>query len=281
MNKILCPIDFSDASLNAIEFAVEIGKKFSSSIMLVHIFTEEDFNKIVGEASVGRSFKELLSLASTKLQKLEERINEDYIPEGLDHCESFIGLGELPDRLSTLIKEDRYDLVVMGTTGISRVGGIFYGSNTEDVLEKIKIPILCVPEDASFSGFKKIVYASDFMREDKLAIQKVISFATVFNARINVLHINTGDDDEVYNRFVEELKSFIEYKKISFINKNFNDEVGLGIEEYMLEEKADLLVVFKKHRNFFDSMFHKSLTKTLSYSTDKPLFVMKLNNNID
>lgn len=280
MNKILCPVDFSDTSLNAIEFAVEIGKKFRSTLTLVHIFTEDDFNKIVGEASIGRSFKELMGMATNKLKQLADQINEDYRSEGIANCDYQMGLGELTDRLVTMIDEEQYDLVVMGTTGISRMRGVFFGSNTEDVIERVKVPILCVPSRASYSGFDKVVYASDFMKEDRLAIQKVISFATLFDSRISVLHINLGDDEKEYESFVEELKSFIQYQKINFVNKNFKDDVGLGIEEFMQQENSDLLVVFRKQRSFVGSMFHKSLTKTLSYSTDKPFFVLKLENNI-
>ena len=281
MNKILCPVDFSDTSLNAIEFAVEIGKKFHSTVTLVHVFTESDFNKIVGEASIGRSFKELLGMATTKLKKLADQINEDYKPDGLLNCDYRMELGELTDRILDMITEGQYDLIVMGTTGISRVQGVFFGSNTEDVIEKAKVPVLCVPNSASYSGFNKIVYASDFMKEDRMAIQEVISFATLFDARISVLHINLRDDEENYNEFIEELKSFIQYKKINFVNKRFKDDIGLGIEEFMQDENSDLLVVYKKHRGFLGSMFHKSLTKTLSYSTDKPFLVLKLENNID
>ncbi|MBL6448926.1 universal stress protein [Fulvivirga sp. 29W222] len=282
MNKILCPIDFSDSSLNAIEFAVEIGKKFRSTVTLVHIFTEHEFNEIVGEASIGRSFKELLGMATTKLKKLADQINADYKSEGLLNCEYHIALGELTDRITDMITEEQYDLIVMGTTGISRVRGVFVGSNTEDIIEKAKVPVLCVPEDAIYQGFNKVVYASDFMKEDKMAIQEVISFATLFDARISVLHINLRDDEEHYNNFIEELKSFIQYGKINFVNKRFKNDIGLAIEEFMQDEKSDLLVVYRKQRGFLDSMFHKSLTKTLSYSTDKPFLVLKLeNNNID
>lgn len=280
MNKILCPVDFSEASLNAIEFAVEIGKKFRSTVSLVHIFTEKDFNKIVGEASIGRPFKELLGMANAKIKKLADQINEDYKSQGLANCDYHVELGDLTDQLLSIASEGQHDLIVMGTTGISRVRGVFFGSNTEDIIEKAKMPVLCVPESASFQGFTKIVYASDFMKEDKMAIQEVISFATLFDARISVLHVNLGDDDDTYTTFIDELKSFIQYKKINFVNKRFKDDIGLGIEEFMQEENSDLLIVFKKHRSFLGSMFHKSLTKTLSYSTDKPFLVLKLENNI-
>lgn len=275
MNKILCPIDFSETSLNALEFALEIGKKFRSSITLFHVFTESDFNKVVGREHVGKSFKELLGVASNKLKKLVDEINEKYKPEGIDHCEYKIELGDTIDSLANTVSEDHYDIVVMGTTGISKTNGVFFGSKTEEVIERVNEPILVIPEEASFKSFNKLVYASDFVKEDKIAIQEVISFATMFDSRISVLHINQNDSAASYERFVEELKSFIQYNKIGFVNKNFKDEVGLGIQEYMDEENSDLLVVFKQQRGFVESIFHKSLTKTLSHSSDNPLLILK------
>ncbi|MEP2771929.1 MAG: universal stress protein [Fulvivirga sp.] len=274
MNKIICPVDFSTPSLNAIEYAVEIGKKFHSQITLFHVFTERDFNKIVGKETVGKTFKELMAMAKNRLQRLADNINEECA--GQLTCNAQLELGELNDKLVDAIDIDGHDVLVMGTTGVSRTDGVFFGSNTEEVISEVKIPTLCIPQEASFNGFKNIVYASDFMKEDKQAIQEVISFATVFNARISVLHINLGDSDKEYNDFVDDLKSFIQYNKISFVNKKFKDNIGMGIEEYMHEENSDLLVVFRKQRNFVESIFHKSLTKILSYSTDKPLFVLKL-----
>lgn len=281
MNKILCPVDFSDTSLNAIEYAAEIGKKFRSSLTLVHIFTEDDFNKIVGEESISRSFNELLEMANEKLKLLAERVCEDYISQGIVGCDYHVGLGDFSDRLLEMMEEDQYDLLVVGTTGISQVSGVFFGSNTEELIERSRIPLLCVPENASFKGLKKIVYASDFLKEDRLAIQEVISLATVFDARIHVLHINIGDDGKQYEEFIKDLQSFIQYKKINYVNKTFKNNIGLGIEEFMQDEDSDMLVVLKKHRSFLGSMFHKSLTKTLSYYTDKPLFVLKLENKLD
>ena len=276
MKKILCPIDFSSTSLNALEFAVAVAKKFHSSITLVNVFTEKDFNNIVGDEAVGKTFKELMNMATSRLEHLAESINSDPASRGIDRCEFSLELGELADQLEYQVKDQRFDLVVMGTTGISRTNGIFFGSNTENVIEKIKIPILCIPESATYHGFNKLVYASDFAEEDKLAIQEVISFATMFDARINVLHINQGETEIQYRQFVEELSSFIQYDKIGFVNKQFKDSVGIGINEYMEDESSDLLVVFKRHRNFVQSIFHKSITKVLAYSTNKPLLVLKL-----
>ncbi|MCG8383915.1 MAG: universal stress protein [Cytophagales bacterium] len=276
MKKILCPVDFSSTSLNALEFAVAIAKKFHSSITLVNVFTERDFNQIVGEEALGKTFKELMNMAMARLRNLADSINKDPSSKGIDKCEYSLELGELTDQLEFQVTDHRFDLVVMGTTGISKTNGIFFGSHTEDVIDKIKIPVLCVPGSAVYQGFNKLVYASDFAEEDKLAIQEVISFATMFDSRVSVLHINQSDTDLQYKEFVEELSSFIQYEKIGFVNKEFKDSVGMGINEYMEDENSDLLVVFKRHRNFVQSIFHKSITKVLAYSTNKPLLVLKL-----
>ncbi len=275
MNKILCPVDFSEASINALEFAAAIAKKHQSKLTLVYVFTESDFNKIVGEEAYGKSFKELLALASTKLSSLSETIAKS-LSSTSAHCDYRVELGELTDQLKSMVNNEHYDYILMGTTGVSRTNGIYFGSQTEEVIEKINVPVMCIPEVASFTGFTNLVYASDYAEEDKLAIQDVISFATFFDSRISVLHINQNDSDVAYLQFIEELKSFIQYSKISFVHKEFKGAVELGIEEYMSAEKADLLVLFKPHRNFVAGIFHKSLTKTLAYSIDKPLLVLKL-----
>ncbi len=276
MKKILCPVDFSDTSINALEFAAAIAKKHDSGITLLNVFTEKDFNRIVGQEALGKTFKELLAMAATKLKSLSEAISSSENDNGAIPCDYRIELGELTEQLKRLVKEEHYDYIVMGTTGVSKTNGIFFGSQTEEVIEKLNIPILCIPEGANYTGFRKLVYASDFAEEDKLAIQEVISFATIFDARVSVLHINQGEGEQYYKQYVEELVSFIQYKKISFVNREFKSSIGLGIDEYMQEENSDLLVVFRQHRNFVRNIFHKSLTKILAYSTDKPLLVLKL-----
>lgn len=275
MNKILCPVDFSSTSLNAIEFAVEIGKKFHSHITLLHVFTEKDFNKAIGNESKGKSFKELLALANSKLKALTDSINEQAKPEGIDFCDYYIEMGDLVDKIQETANAENYRLIVMGTTGVSKTNGVFFGSNTEDVIDEVKKPILCIPSTANFTKFKKIVYGSDFLEEDRIAIQEVISFATMFDARINVLHVNLGNSDKEYKEFTEELKSFIQYNKISFYNKDY-DDIGKGLVSYVKEEDADLLVAFKRKRGLVETIFSKSFTKILSHSSDKPLLVLKL-----
>lgn len=277
MNKILCPVDFSEASLNAIEFAMEIGKKFHSRLTLVYIFTEEDFNKVVDKQAAGSSFKELLAMARNKLKRLAKTVNTEVLEQGLAGCDFVVEMGKLAERIRDIAEETHYDLVVMGTTGISKTSGIFIGSNTEEVIEEVKKPILCIPETARFSKFKKLVYASGFLMEDRVAIQEVIFFATIFDARIDVVHVSNTFSEDRYTNFVNELKSFITYSKVSFSNVHYED-VNFGLNDYLEKEKGDMLVVFNRNRGIISNILGKSMTKKLVFSIEKPLLVLNLNN---
>lgn len=68
MSKILCPVDFSETSLNAIEFATEIAAKNQSVLTLLYVFTENEFNSIVDRTSIAKTYKELLAIATKRLE---------------------------------------------------------------------------------------------------------------------------------------------------------------------------------------------------------------------
>jgi len=275
MAKILCPVDFSDTSLNALEFAVRIAERKKCVLTLINVFTESEFNKIVDKSSAVKTFKELLALATKKLQNIANEIIADSKAKGLVDCETIVELGDLQDRIIDLSGEG-YDMIVMGTTGVGK--NLIIGSNTSRVIQKSAIPVFCVPQQAGYDGFRRIVYATDVQQEDKVMIQRVVSFATIFQSRVNVLHISHDGHEaekEIVEDFFSELKTFVPYDKISFESRIFKLELSQALLEYMEEIKGDLLVVYSKHRNFLEKIMHKSLSRKLSLIVNKPLFVIK------
>ena len=277
MSKILCPVDFSTASLNAIEFAARIAEKRGSSLLLVHSFTAEEFNRIVGSESIDHNYQELLKVAEEKLQNLAKKVHDLSEHKAL-HCQYEVLMGNLTEQILSKTAEEEFDLIIMGTTGVSTTG-IALGSNTSKIIEKSPVPVFCVPENATYTGFKKIIYATDYQPDDKKALQRVVSFAILFDARINIVHLShhqTDEDKQAFQRFMEELKSFIQYDKISSDIIFSKEETSLALEDYFYGQDADLLVLLSKRRNFLENLFHKSVTRQLSFVIDKPFEVIKV-----
>jgi len=278
MRKILCPIDFSEVSLNALEFAVAIAEKENSSITLLNIFSPEDFNKILEKDHVKEEYEKLQEIAESKLKAISEEImlmSKKKPP----FCKHILKSGEIVDVLKDLADEDKYDLIVMGTTGHSAYERKYLGGKAEQIIHATQCSVMCVPQDHTFHGIEHIVYATDYQEEDKLAIQQISQLSTVLNARVTVLHVshhNDAIDKAIYEQFKEEMGHFVaDNVNIAFKRVIFH-HVSEGIDEYMKQMKADLLVLLNKKQNFLKILFHTSLIDHLDKFTEYPLMIIKL-----
>ena len=265
--------------MNAVEYATKIGTVFESSLELLHIITEKEFEETLGTESPSESYNQMLTETEERLKAFVTEIGSYPGNHKLTGCNSLIRSDEVQKGILSTAEEGKHQLIVMGTRGMSKYKTLFVGSNTVHVIEKAKCPVLCVPEDATYNGFKTIVYATDYLQEDKIMIQSVVSFAMPFDSLIKILHVSHRDqilDKAMYEEFKSELPSFIQYSKIEFDRKVYSNSVESGLDEFMREQKADLLVLITKRRNFFQKLFHKSLTRKMSYFTDYPLLVFNI-----
>ena len=219
VKRILCPVDFSEGSLNALEFAANVGSKYESTITLLHVLTEAEFRQILGEKTPSLTYNELAGLAEQKLENLAEEIMKSAGSQGLVGCDTKLLYNEVHASILAEASAGGYDLITMGNRGISEFKTTFVGSNSVNVIEKTPCPVLLVPTKAEYVGFDRMVYATDYLEEDKLVIQSVISFAIGFGSQVDVLHISHHDqlvDKALYEEFKSELVSFINYSKIRF-----------------------------------------------------------------
>lgn len=282
MKKIICPIDFSSNSLNAIEFAVKIAEKHQSRLTLLHIFTEEEFNRAAYSKKMREEynpddFDNITGFAEEMLKNLSEEINKYSKRKGLFHCDYLFDYGPLRDQLIHYADQYNYQLIVMGTTGVSDVTEAYAGSNTIKVIEKSDKPVMVIPQKAEYKDFNKIIYASDYQEEDKLALQQLIAFSLPFNAEVEVLHIAHSDkqsEEALFNEFKEDIESFVKYKKLKFAKK-INEEPYIGIDEHTLEVNADMLVLLTRNKSLMEKLFLTSTTKNLSYFAVYPILVFK------
>lgn len=278
MKKLLCPIDFSDVSLNALEFAAAIGEKEQSQITLLNVFTPMDFNTILGSEKLKDTYDDLLETAEDKLKAIAAEITKIGKKKGLQSCDYILKTGKTIDVLANLADEKMYDLIVMGTTGHSTYDKKYLGGKAQSIIEHTNCSVLCIPENQSFNGINKIVYATDYQEEDKLAIQQLMPLASLFGAKVEVLHVSHHDhaiDKAIFEDFQNELKAFVHSEEISF-NRVVFDEVAQGLNSYMKDTNADLLVLLNKKANFLESLFQKSLVQHLNKLSDYPLLVYKL-----
>lgn len=272
---ILCPTDFSECSLNAIEYAAKLGEKYQADLILFHVLNQEDYLKLSPLDTTGSN---QINFITGKLANLKEAVSQESIPKGLKSCEIAYRKGKIVQDIldySTLVKAD---LIVVGTEGINDLRENIIGSRASRIVESADVDVLVVPRRVFFKAPKKLVYASDYLEEDKLAIQKIVEIARFYDSEIDLVHVSSSQkatDKSLHLTMIEEIEPFISYKKVNFVLKSYRDDLALGLENYLNVSKGDILFTLSKKRNFFEQIFTKSISKKMAYFITKPLWVIK------
>lgn len=273
--KILCPTDFSECSLNAIEYAAKLGEKFHAQLILFHVLNKEDYLKLSPKDAQG---KHQVEFVQEKLKNLQKAVLEESIANGLTGCEIAIREGKIVQTSIDFAKEINADLIVAGTEGMNELRENIIGSRASKLVEQSDRDVLIVPRKVFFKRPRKLVYASDYIEEDKLAIQKVVEMAQMFDAEVDLVHVSSSQkalDKSLHMTVVEEIKPFVRYDKVNYVLKSYRDDLALGLENYLQVAKGDMLVTLSKKKTFFDQIFSKNLSKKMSYFLNKPLWVIK------
>ena len=147
LTKILYPTDFSEASLEALRYAVSFARNCKAKLILMHVVNEKIFSEGLSLARVSAPEaleQEMAKEAGRQLNMLipaEER-------KGLD-CE-MVTLSGMPFlEIIRYAKENDVDMIVIGTNGRSGMEHIIFGSTAEKVVRKAHCPVLSVKPRAN------------------------------------------------------------------------------------------------------------------------------------
>lgn len=273
--KIICPTDFSECSLNAIEYASKLGEKYQADLYLVHVPDKEDYQKL---SSNDFHSGDQYSFIKKKLNSLVSTVNEESISKGLKSCQAEIKEGKIVTSILEYAESLKADLIVMGTEGVNDFKTNFIGTRSSNLVDKSEIDVMLIPRKVYFKTPRKFVYATDYVEEDKIAIQKVVELAGFFDSEIDLVHVSSRSktiDKSLHQTMVQEIEPFIKYEKKTFVLKSYRDEPGLGLENYLITAKGDMLVTLSKKKSWFDQLFAKNLSRKMSYFINKPLYVIK------
>ena len=272
---ILCPIDFSECALNALEYAAKIGEKYKAKLIVFHVLNKQDYQQLAPLDLDGNFQKEFVE---QKLKSLQDAVIKESLPKGLQSCEVVLSEGAIVQTTIAYSQKINANLIVVGTEGMNEFREQVFGSRSSKMVMETDRDILVVPRKAFFKRPRKLVYASDYVEEDKAAIKKVVEFAKFFDSEIDIVHVSSRSrviDKALHKTMVEEIKPSVSYDLVNYVLKSFRDDLALGLENYLQLAKGDMLVTISKKKDFFDQLFSKNLSRKMSYFITKPLWVIK------
>lgn len=270
---IVYPTDFSACAENALHYAVTMAKALDGTIHMVHFL---DVSKTLAtDESPIRVMREIELMEMDAKKELNKRTTK--IMDRKVACACEVLKGDRYSWLPNYVREEKPMMIVMGTKGTNNLENKIIGSETYGMIKTCGLPVLAVPEMASFTGLQKMVFATDYQTSDIDQLEFLLRIAEHLQATVEVVHVAENDLKETekwayMNQLKEEVLARIQYNKLHFkflYAANVAERLGMFLDE----SGADLLALVSRKRNFIDQLFSKSLTKKMVYHTHTPMLI--------
>ena len=190
MGRILCPVDFSDSSRQALDYAVGIARWYDAGITALHVIPPITSMLPVS----GGGLYPPLVFGPEELQQFRSELESFARASGVEALDTEVVQGSVPGEIVRFANELPADLLVMGTHGRSGFERLMLGSVTEKLLRKSPCPLLTVrpgsPAVAPVNAlFSRVLCAVDFSPASVRALTLAQSLAGEAAARLCVMHV--------------------------------------------------------------------------------------------
>jgi len=195
IKSVLCPVDFSEFSVNAYEYAQSLAWHYKATLFLQHIlyplysgalaYDSDPYEKICQQLRVD---------AEEKLRRFAERHARSKI-----RPQCLVQDGPVTDLILSQAEALAVNLIVMGTHGLRGIDRLMLGSATERVLRRARCPVLAVRKPAHHVmssvhdpepvHLRKMLLCLDFSDHAHHASKYALSMAKEYGAELTLLHV--------------------------------------------------------------------------------------------
>ena len=271
---ILVPTDFSNNSLTATYYALELAQNMHVDIHILHAY--RPFTSAFQSPLANQTDEQRARLGAEKgLADFTEKLGNDYSV----NITTGIVKSSLLDGVDNYIAQNNVCMVIMGTRGASGVRTDVLGSNTYDLAKHIAQPMLIVPEYATPFRLNKVVFFTDYQKKDVntlRSLQSLLGKSAPISCTLVHIHENgrpTDADLAELKEWQEMLTTKVDFDDLSSELVHVQENVD-SVNEILDRLQADLtLLTLIGGRNFFEKLFHKSLARAIILNPKTPVLL--------
>ena len=204
IESILCPVDFSEFSVNAYEYARSLAWHYKATLILQHVLYPL-YSGLVGYDSNKDSDEKISRQLRAESQKKLQQFARLHARHEI-RPECVVQDGSVTDLILSLAEARRVDLIVMGTHGLRGIDRLMLGSVTERILRRARCPVLAVRKPAHHFissmhdpepvHLRKMLLCTDFSDHGHRASEYAVSMAKECGAELTLLHVLEDVSDE-------------------------------------------------------------------------------------
>src|SRR5262245_24739254 len=282
IDKILCPVDFFEASDKAVDYAAGLAEIYNAKVYLLHA--------VVPVVPVAYEFPldtaaiagEMHEAASHEMKKLAARVKTQRVK-----VESLISAGAVHDVIRRAITTIKPDLIAMGTHGRTGMDRWFLGSQAEWLMRHSPVPVLTISakERLRRPASRKILVPTDFSAGPADALDYALSIAQENDSRITLLHVVNDIAVDISRKYRDSIIHGVDTKLQNMVPQAAWDwceirtrvEVGHPyqlIEKTLEQQKPDLLVMNIHGKGMLDRALVGSTAERIVRSAKCPVMLI-------
>ncbi|TJY35808.1 universal stress protein [Pontimicrobium aquaticum] len=280
LKSILLPTDFSNNSINAINYAVELLKDEVCEFYVINIqkassFVSDDLMTMTSSATI---YHTLIDIAKKSIKNIIDDVKETY-NNNLHQFYSIVDYDNFVDGINQACESRNIDLIIMGTKGASGAEKVLFGSNTARVMQRCNTPVLAIPDGCKFKGVDKIAFTSNYLiKYSNKDLKSLYDISSLYKSSIDIIHVtNNGDLTSSQENNRAFLDAYFSNLKHEFIDLEKAD-IFKAIQDYIKEKNIKILAMTSRHHSFLERLFTRHLVEAFAFNIDIPFLVMENSN---
>ena len=260
MKNILVPVGSTKNAVSNLQYAIDLASEMDANVYVISVFKE--ISKVGGNTKLNAIMKEDSVNRITEVIGAVDKKDVTVVAHPIK--------GAVVDGIKRFNKHIPVDLMVISPRSNSIREEVYLGKTSGKLLKNTNVPVLIVPEGATFEKPKRVMLAfKNGQFKKKKNLEPLTSFANKFDFDINLLHVETPDSTA---------EMLLVSKKLMEINNSYTKTVNAttfqGVLEHFQQMNPDIICVVRRNRGFFSKLWEKNRVLKKEFHTSKPLLVL-------
>lgn len=187
--RVLCAVDFSDFSLDALRHGLVLAEWYSAQLTLFHVYQASQPLPVEG---IPGSVPVFVQADADKMAEQVRQFCAPLLAASGQRVEIVVRPGDAAKEIRNEAERLPADLLILGTHGRSGFERLFLGSVSEKVLRSTRVPVLTIPPPVREPGppvYKTILCPLELSDASSRALEYALSLAQEADARLILLHV--------------------------------------------------------------------------------------------
>lgn len=281
MKTYLVPVDFSETSVHAAEFAASLSAQTGiTNIILLNSYYVSIYETILPTPDLilptPEEIEDRTDERLAKLNKLKNTLNAKGAA-GLT-VKTIVSRLPLLRAVIETIATEGVDLVILGSNGNTSTDESHVGANVVSISKNSPVPVVVVPPACCYTPVRRIVMACDFKKvNEAIPLESLKRILDRYN--MELLVVNVDPDEKKCDDPKVKAEELTLHKMLENYHPQYhyicNKDVINGITRFATEHDAQLVIALPHRYSFLQSLLHDSVSEKLTVHSAVPVLLLK------